>query len=128
MVNSSISIHCSLFPQSVFSVLELWDLNAVAAFHGGIVGAEADHCPIGAGRGIGEGGLFSEHGLEEIVDQVRMTAAMAAALEKREVVGVLNRSRLREAANGFGEAAGVIGNLRALGDFGLGLAQLVQHG
>ena len=52
----------------------------------------------GASSGIGAAlaQVFAEHGHDEVVGEVRVAAAVAAALEEAEVVGVLNRRRHRE--------------------------------
>ncbi len=48
-----------------------------------------------------------------------MRAAVAAALKERKVVGILNRRRLREPADGLGQQMRVVRHLHALGDLGL---------
>ena len=68
---------------------ELRDHHPLAALHGRLVGADADHRPVGAGRGVGQGGLLAEDGHEEVVDEVRVGAAVAAALEEGQVLLVL---------------------------------------
>ena len=45
---------------------------------------------------------------QEGVDQVRMRAAVAAALQEREVLGVLDRRWLREPADGLGQELGIV--------------------
>ncbi len=52
------------------------------------------------------------------MDHVGVRAAVSAALDEGEVVGVLDG--LGEFLNGLGEKVGVIGDCDLLGDFGLG--------
>src|SRR5262249_46217309 len=84
------------------------------------MGADADGRPVGACRGVWHGWLFSEHGHQEIVRQMRMAAAMTAALQEREMVGVLNGSRLGEFSNRFGEQVREIGDRDPLGNVQFG--------
>ena len=84
------------------------------------MGAQADHGPVGRGRGVGQGGPLSLDGAQEGVDQVRMRPAVAAALEEREVLGVLDGRRLGEPADRLGQEVGIVRHLDPLGDLGLG--------
>ena len=52
------------------------------------------------------------------MNQVRMRAAVAAALKERKVVGILNSGRLREPADGLRQQMGIVGHLHSLGDLG----------
>ena len=70
--------------------------------------------------GVGQGGAVAADGAQEGVDQVRVRAAVAAALKERQVLGVLDGGRLGEPADAFGEQVGVVGHLDPLGDLGLG--------
>jgi hypothetical protein len=96
------------------------DLDPNAAVHGRFMGAESDHRPVGRGLGVGERRPISLDGGEEGMDQMRVRAAVAAPLEEREVVGVLDLGRFGEPANPFGEKPRVIGDGDPLGDLGLG--------
>ena len=62
----------------------------------------------------GNAGCSPRHGHQEVVGQVRVRAAVAAALEERQVVGVLDRRGLRELADRLGQQVGVVGHLDAL--------------
>ena len=68
----------------------------------------------------GSARLLAEAGHQEVVDEVRVRAAVAAALQEREVLGVLDRRRLREPADRLREQVRVVGHLDALRDLGLG--------
>ena len=46
--------------------------------------------------------MLAQDRLEEVVDQVRVAAAVAAALEERQVFGVLDRLGRREPADALG--------------------------
>ena len=52
------------------------------ALHRGLVGADSHQRPVGARGRVGERGLFPLARHEEVVRQVRVTAAVAAALEE----------------------------------------------
>lgn len=96
------------------SGLEIGDGGRSCAVHGGVVGADTDGGPVGAGGCIGESGLVVEDGLEEVVSKVGVGAAVARALEEGEVCGVVDGAG--EFADGFGESAGEIGDLDLFGD------------
>ena len=57
---------------------------------------------LAASRRRACGGCSPSTAIEEVVDQVRVAAAVAAALQERQVVGVLDRRRLREPRIGSG--------------------------
>src|SRR5437870_543170 len=90
-----------------------------AALHGRLVSADADHGPVGAGFGVGQSGFFAEDGHEEVVSQMGMAAAVTAALQERQVLGILDGGRLREASDRLRQQAGVIRHLHALGNLRL---------
>jgi len=53
--------------------------------------ADADAGPVGGGLGIGPRVAILDQRAQELVDHVRVAAAVASALHEGEVVGVLNR-------------------------------------
>ena len=61
------------------------------------------------------------------VDQVRVRAAVAAALQERQVLGVLDRRRLREPADRLRQQAGVVGHLHPLRNLRLRQPLGVDH-
>ena len=67
----------------------------------------------------GMAGRSPMHGHEEGVDEMRVRAAVAAALQEGEVIGILDRCRLREPADRLGSRRGVVGHLHALRDLRL---------
>ena len=69
---------------------------------------DADAGPVGACDGIGPRVAVFNQRVDELVDQVRMRAAMSAALDERQVVGVFDG--LSEPADRFGEQVSVIGD------------------
>jgi hypothetical protein len=93
------------------------DIDAFSSVHRRLVCAEAHHGPVGRGGGVGQGGAVAFHRAQEGVDQVGMRAAVTAALEEREVLGILNRGRLGEPTDGLRQQTGVVGHLHSLGDF-----------
>src|SRR4029079_2158140 len=103
---------------------EIRDLYPVPPLHGGFVGADADHGPVGAGGGVGEGRLAAEGGLEEVVDEVRVAAAVAGPLEEAQVGGVVDGPG--ELADRLGQPAGEVRDRHPPGDLRLGQAPHVQ--
>ena len=67
----------------------------------------------------GIGGRSPRQASRKLCDQVRVRAAVAAALEERQVVGVLNRRRLREPADRLRQQVRVVGHLDPLRDLRL---------
>ena len=57
------------------------------------MGADADAGPVGRGLGIWPWIAILDQCAQEFVNHVRMTAAVAAALHKGEVIGVLDGLR-----------------------------------
>src|SRR6476661_7912896 len=77
--------------------LEPRNRDLLAVLERGLVGADTDHRPVHGRLRVGHRRLAAEARHQKVVDEVRMRAAMAAALEEREVVRVLDRGRLRKA-------------------------------
>ena len=98
---------------------EYRNVDAFSAIHRRLVGAKADHRPVGRRGGIRHWRAVTCERAQEGVDQVRMRAAVPAALKKREVVGILNRRRLRKLADRFRQQMRVVRHLHPLGDLGL---------
>ena len=71
-------------------------------------------------RRRGRPGCSPRHGHQEVVDQVRVRAAVAAALQERQVLGVVNRRRLREPADRLRQQVREVRHLHALGNLRLG--------
>ena len=82
------------------------------------MGADADAGPVGGGLRIGPRVAVLDEGAQEFVDHVRVTAAVAAALHKGEVICVLNG--LREFLDRLGQEMGVIRNLHLFRNLRLG--------
>jgi len=80
--------------------------------------------------GVGEGGAVALDGAQPGVDEVRVRAAVSAALDEREVRLALDvvHALGREPSDRLGEEPGEIGHGDARGDLGLGLAQGVDDG
>ena len=68
----------------------------------------------------GIAGCLADARHQEVVHQVRMRAAVAAALQERQVLGVLDRGRLREALDRLRQQVRVVRHLHALGNLRLG--------
>ena len=67
----------------------------------------------------GIAGRLADARHQEVVDEVRVRAAVAAALQERQMLGVLNRLRLREPLDRLGQQVRVVGHLaRASGSRG----------
>ena len=66
---------------------ELGQVNDLAALLGGLVGADADAGPVGRLDSIGPWIAVFGQGIEELIHHVGVGAAVAAALDEREVVG-----------------------------------------
>jgi hypothetical protein len=96
------------------------NINTFSTVHRRLVGAEADHGPVGGRGRVGQGRAVTRECAQERVDQVRVRAAVAAALKERQVLGILNRRGLRKPADGLGQQMRVVRNLHAPGDLGLG--------
>ena len=82
------------------------------------MGADADAGPVCGGDGVWPGVAVLDEGGGELVHHVGVGAAVAAALDEGEVVGVLDA--LSELLNGFGEEVGVVGDFDLFGYLGLG--------
>src|SRR5262245_6217795 len=85
------------------------------------MGAQTDARPIGAGRGIGPGLAAFYEGGDEFVDQVRVRAAMAAALNKRQMFGVVYFGGLRKATDRLRQEMCEVGDCHLFGNLWLGL-------
>jgi hypothetical protein len=83
--------------------LEYWNFDAPAAVGRRLMGAQPDHRPVGRGHIVGQGGPFALDGAQERMNQVGMRAAVAAALQERQVLGVLDGRGLGESADRFGQ-------------------------
>ena len=79
------------------------------------MGADAHAGPVGCRLGVGPRVTVFDQRAQEFVDHVRVTAAMAAALHKGEVVSVLNA--LSEFLNRLGQQMREVRHLYALGNF-----------
>ena len=88
------------------------------------MGADTHAGPVGCRLGVGPRVTVLDQRAQEFIDHVRVTAAVAAALDKREVVCILDR--LREFLNRLGQQVGVIGDVYLLWDFCLGTLGHVQ--
>lgn len=84
------------------------------------MGADTDAGPVRGEGGVGPGVAVLGQRIEHLVDEVRVRAAVAAALQEAEVVGVVDFAGERELADRFGEQVGVIGHGDLLGDLRLG--------
>src|SRR5918993_1767567 len=82
-------------------ISEARNLHLLPALERRLMRADAYHRPVDGRLGVRQRRLFAEAGHQEIVDQVRMRTAVAASLQEREVLGVLDCGRLREAAEGL---------------------------
>ena len=60
------------------------------------MGADSDACPVGTGHGIRPWIAVFKQSRNELVHQVRMRAAVAAALNERQVLRVMDFRRQRE--------------------------------
>ena len=80
--------------------------------------ADAHAGPVGGGYGVWPWVPILHEGGGELVHHVGMGAAVSAALDEGEVVGVLDG--LGELLNGLGEKVGVVGDCDLLGNLGLG--------
>src|SRR5262249_22552729 len=101
-------------------------LDDLASLEGRLVGADPDAGPVGAGRGVRLGVALLHEGTDELVHEVRMRAAVPAALDKRKVLRVVDLCRLREAADRLGKQVGIVGNLDTRGNLGLRLLRRVD--
>src|SRR5436190_5804316 len=88
--------------------LELRNLDLLAVVQRALVRADPHHRPVDRRFGVRHRRPLAEAGEQEVVDQVRVRPAVAAALEERQVVRVLDRRRLREAADRLRQQARVI--------------------
>src|SRR5262245_42177990 len=86
-----------------------------------LVGAQANARPVRAGTRVGPWVALLDEGRHELIDQVRMRAAVASALDERKVLGVVNLRRLREFSNGLWQQISIIRHGHLFGDFRLGL-------
>ena len=68
--------------------------------------ANSDACPVGTGDGIWARVAVFDECADEFMYQVGVRAAVAAALDEREMLGIVNFLRHGELANGRGEKVG----------------------
>ena len=98
---------------------EVRDLNAVATTHGGFMGTDADHGPVGRGFRIWECSLIPQNSLNEGMHEVRMASAVATALKEAEVICILNGGWHGELLDRFRKQAGEVWNGGFLSDLWL---------
>src|SRR5262249_8376148 len=76
--------------------------HPLAPLHRGLVCADPYHRPVRARCRVRHRRLLAANGHEPVVREVRVAAAVAAALDEREMLRVLDRRRLRELADRLG--------------------------
>ena len=89
------------------------------------MGQDADAGPVGGEGGVGPGVAAGGEGGDELVDEVRMGAAVAATLDERKVVRVLDR--FREHPDRLRQQVGEVGDFDFGSDFVLRLLGRVEH-
>src|SRR5437867_8601120 len=88
--------------------------DPLGALKRGLVGAYANHGPIHGRLGIGERWLLTQASHQKIVGEVGVRTAVTAALDERQVLGVLDRRRLSELADRIGQSVGVVRHFDSL--------------
>ena len=104
---------------------EVGEVDDFATFLSRLMGADPDARPVGGGHRVRPGLAALCQGRYELIDQMRVRAAMAGALDKRQVIRVLDRAR--ERTDGFREQVGEIGDLHGRRDFVFRFLGRVQH-
>ena len=100
------------------------EIDSLAALLGALMGADAYAGPVGRRLGVGPRVAVFDQRVQKFIDHVRVTAAVAAALHKGEVVSVLNA--LGEFLDRLGQQMREVGHLDSLGNLRLGPLGHVQ--
>src|SRR5207249_4182004 len=82
---------CTTWPPKNGSGSERRDLNPLPALEGRLVRTNPDHRPVDARRRVRHRRLLAQTRHQEVVGQVRVAAAVAAALDEAQVLRVLDR-------------------------------------
>ena len=104
---------------------KLWELDDFATLLGALVGAQADAGPVGRGHRVGPWVPVFDQSAHEFVDQMGVGTTVPATLDKRQVVGILDR--LGEGSDRFRQKVCVIRDFDFRGDFVFGFFGRVQN-
>jgi len=104
---------------------KLWELDDFATLLGALVGAKAHAGPVSRGHRVGPWVPVFDQGTHEFVDQMGVGTTVPATLDKRQVVGILDR--LGEGSDRFRQKVCVIRDFDFRGDFVFGFFGRVQN-
>src|SRR5690348_4066378 len=107
---------------------ELRETHELAALERGFVRTQADAGPVRRAASVGGRRAFVRQSADELVDEMRMRAAVSRALgEAQMALFVVVDAPGGEAPDRLGQPVREVGHLDALGDLGLRALRGVQH-